>query len=185
WNTGDKTASIRVSPSKTTTYTVKAYDKTGKSYDTAKVTVYVNPSPNLNAGKDVTINAGERVKLTATGAKYYMWSTGDKTASTIVSPKATTTYSVKGKIVEGCEGHDTVRVIVRTTPSEIIKASAGKDQRICSGSSTTLTASGGSSYLWSTGEKSPTIKVSPSKTTTYSVKVYDKTRKKSNTAKVS
>ncbi len=42
---------------------------------------------------------------------------------------------------------------------------------ICTGSSTTLTASGGTTYLWSTAATTAAIAVSPSSTTTYSVTV--------------
>lgn len=48
-------------------------------------------------------------------------------------------------------------------------ANAGPDVTICSGQSTTLTASGGDTYLWSTGETTPSITVSPTSTTTYTV----------------
>lgn len=40
---------------------------------------------------------------------------------------------------------------------------------ICAGQSTTLTATGASSYSWSTGSTAPSIVVSPSSTTTYTV----------------
>ena len=42
---------------------------------------------------------------------------------------------------------------------------------ICTGESTTLTASGGTSYIWSTGAVTPSIVVSPTATTTYIVSV--------------
>ncbi|WP_179345057.1 Ig-like domain-containing protein [Winogradskyella ursingii] len=54
---------------------------------------------------------------------------------------------------------------------EALQASAGSDQSICQGDFATLTASGGSSYLWSTGETTASIEVSPNETTTYSVTV--------------
>ena len=43
------------------------------------------------------------------------------------------------------------------------------DNEISSGESVTLTASGADTYLWSTGETSASITVSPTETTTYSV----------------
>ena len=43
------------------------------------------------------------------------------------------------------------------------------DTYICEGSNISLNVTGGSSYSWSTGESSPTITVSPTVTTTYSV----------------
>jgi hypothetical protein len=43
------------------------------------------------------------------------------------------------------------------------------DGIICNGASATLTASGGSTYLWSTGESTASITKSPTNTTTYTV----------------
>lgn len=50
-------------------------------------------------------------------------------------------------------------------------ANAGPDIAICNGQSTTLTASGGDTYLWNTGETTASITVSPTTTTTYTVTV--------------
>ena len=54
WNTGETTASINVSPSNTTTYTVTAYDDSGTVSDTDDVIVTVNELPSVDAGIDVT-----------------------------------------------------------------------------------------------------------------------------------
>ncbi|TXE04839.1 hypothetical protein ES711_16000, partial [Gelidibacter salicanalis] len=180
WSTGDKTQSITFKPGQTATYTVTAYDITGKKSDRDEVRVSVNPSAKVNAGKDVTINAGDKVTLSATGAKYFMWSTGDKTSTTTVRPTATTTYSVRGTNDDGCEGTDTVKVIVKKEESTSVKANAGEDQSICEGSSVTLTATGGSSYIWSTGDKTQSITFKPGQTATYTVTAYDSTGKKSD-----
>ncbi|MBJ7882713.1 Ig-like domain-containing protein [Gelidibacter salicanalis] len=180
WSTGDKTQSITFDPGQTATYTVTAYDGTGKKSDRDDVIVTVNPSAKVNAGNDVTINAGDKVTLTATGAKYFMWSTGDKKSSTTVRPTVTTTYSVRGKNDGGCEGTDTVKVIVKKEESAGITADAGEDQSMCEGSSVTLTATGGSTYLWSTGDKTQSITVGPEKNTTYTVTAYNGTGKKSD-----
>ena len=58
-----------------------------------------------------------------------------------------------------------------TVFNEALQASAGNDQSICEGDVTSLTATGGTNYLWSTGETTATIEVNPSVTTTYSVTV--------------
>lgn len=50
-------------------------------------------------------------------------------------------------------------------------ANAGKDTAICNGTNTTLTASGGMVYSWSTGETTRSITVSPNVTITYTVTV--------------
>lgn len=55
--------------------------------------------------------------------------------------------------------------------NNVPNANAGPDQNICEGSSTTLSALGGESYLWSTGETTQSIIVNPNTTTTYTVVV--------------
>jgi parallel beta-helix repeat protein len=52
-----------------------------------------------------------------------------------------------------------------------VQANAGTDQYICSGDSVTLTAQGGSVYLWSTFATTPVITVTPVNTTTFIVTV--------------
>lgn len=52
-------------------------------------------------------------------------------------------------------------------------AEAGDDVAILQGQSTLLTASGGVSYSWDTGQQSPSISVAPTETTTYYVTVSD------------
>ena len=51
---------------------------------------------------------------------------------------------------------------------------AGEDQSICEGDNATLTVTGDAdSYVWSTGETTQSITVSPNVTTTYSVTGFD------------
>ena len=52
-------------------------------------------------------------------------------------------------------------------------ADAGENQSICIGETAELIASGGDTYLWSTGETGTSIEVTPDVTTTYSVTVTD------------
>ncbi|WMI67276.1 hypothetical protein [Mangrovimonas sp. YM274] len=169
WNTGETTASITVSPEATTTYSVTAY--IGENEGTDEVTVTVNELPVVDAGANVTITEGESVTLTATGGNTYVWNTGATAATITVSPAVTTTYEVTG-FVNGCEATDTVTVTVEEDTTVIVNANAGEDQTICQGSNVTLTATGGDTYLWNTGETTASITVSPEATTTYSVTAY-------------
>ena len=175
WSTGATTQTINVNPNSTTTYSVQVTQNGCSSSDT--VTVTVNPSPTINAGSDVTINLGESTTLTATGGNTYLWSTGSTSSSITVSPTVTTTYTVTGYL-NGCESTDTVTVFL---VDNSVTANAGPDVSICNGSSTTLTATGGSTYLWSTGATTASISVSPTTTTTYTVTAYDATGTNSDT----
>ena len=166
WNTGETTQSIEVSPDTTTTYSVEVFNN-GCS-DTDQVVVFVNDVPIANAGDDVVLNEGESTLLTATGGDSYLWSTGATTSSITVSPDSDTTYTVTVTL-NGCESTDQVTVFINAS----VNADAGEDVIICLGSSTILTATGGSSYQWNTGETTQSIEVSPEMTTTYSVEVFN------------
>lgn len=55
--------------------------------------------------------------------------------------------------------------------ANLLQANAGEDQTICAGATATLTASGGTTYAWNTGQNGQTIQVSPLVTTLYKVTV--------------
>mgnify|MGYP000896871458 FL=1 len=72
-------------------------------------------------------------------------------------------YSINGS----CGDSDTVSITVLALPI----ADAGNDTSLCAGDMVLLTATGGGSYLWSTGQNSAVIMVSPQGTTQYFVSV--------------
>jgi len=96
------------------------------------------------AGGTTEVCAGTSVPLTASGATTYVWNTGETTASIIVTPMITTTYTVTGT-TGGCTaiGTQTVSVVAGFSPA------ISDDDTICSGSSVQLLASGGTTYSWS------------------------------------
>ena len=142
WSNGGTGNSISVSQSGI--YTVTATNAEGCSA-TADVTVTVNPLPNVNISGNTTLCAGNSTTLTATGADSYTWSTGDNTA--LVSISAFGVYSVTGTTTAGCSSTANVTVLVSQLP--VITITGETD--ICAGESTTLTANGGDTYLWSDG----------------------------------
>ncbi|OWY21482.1 T9SS C-terminal target domain-containing protein [Sphingobacteriales bacterium UPWRP_1] len=164
WSNGQTSGSITVSPTSTTTYTVTVSNTSGCT-DTDSVTVTVSQT-EADAGPDVSICAGECVNLSASGGVQYSWSNGQTSGHINVSPSVTTTYTVTVTGANGCTDTDAVTVTVLTAT-----ANAGADQTICEGGSAVLTASGGGSYLWSTGATTSSITVSPGTTTTYAITV--------------
>ena len=151
WSNGGTTNSISVSQSGV--YTVTATNAEGCS-NTANVAVTVNPLPTITIGGNTTLCAGNSTTLTASGADSYSWSTGDNTAS--VSISAFGVYTVTGSTTAGCSGTANVTVLVSQLP--VITITGATD--ICVGESTTLTANGGETYLWSDGTTSNTLTVS-------------------------
>ena len=166
WSTNDTTATIIVSPIISTLYNVTVTDANGCT-NTDAVFVSILPSPLVNAGSDQEVCEGIGVTLTATGAETYQWDQGIINNVEFYPPVGVNVYTVIGTDANGCSATD--EVIVTVHPKPIVDL--GADETICLGSSVTLTASGGNSYLWSNGSTNPSIIVSPSVTTTYTVTV--------------
>jgi len=168
WNTGVTTTAITVTPAVTTTYTVTATNSFGCTASTT-ATITVNPVPNANVTpSNATICNGQSVSFTASGGVNYAWSTGAGTPTINVSPNVTTTYTVTVTNNFGCTNSATAVVNVNPLPTAIITPNTPS---ICPGGSVNITASGGATYLWSTGATTATISVAPIATTMYSVTV--------------
>ncbi len=163
WSTGETTASITVSPEETTTYSVTLTN--GNQTATDEVVVTVNEAPKVSLEEDKTICNGTEITLTATGVGNFLWNTGETTESIKVSPSKTTTYSVTA--TTACDTIATDSIVINVM--ENITVNAGDDVNTCSGNEVVLTAEGTGDFLWSTGETTKSITVSPIETTTYSV----------------
>ena len=151
WSNGSTNNNINVSQSGV--YTVTATNVEGCSA-TAQVSVNVNPLPTVTIAGNTTICAGNSTTLTASGADTYSWSTGDNTAT--VNINAFGVYTVTGTSSAGCSSTANVTVLVSQAPQITITG----ETDICAGESTTLTANGGTSYLWSNGTTDATLTVS-------------------------
>lgn len=167
------------SPTVTTVYTVIVTDANGctNSASPATVTVNVNSSPTVSVSSSVpsdSICSGNSITLTANGsAGYsYSWSPGGATTSSItVSPTTTTTYVVTAFTSIGCTGgaNATATAVVTVTPTPTLTVGPSSTVTICPGDSAQLTASGATTYSWSTGATTSSIWVSPTDTTIYTV----------------
>jgi len=152
WNTGDTTTSINVTTAGT--YTVIVSNACGS--DTTTITVNTLPSPTavLSASGPTTFCVGDSVILTASGGNSYLWSTGSTATSITVTTSGT--YSVV--VTDAC-GSDTTTQVVSTSPAPTSAITASGPTTFCAGNNVTLTASGGGTYLWSTGATSSSITV--------------------------
>jgi PKD repeat protein len=162
WSTGPNTASISVSPTVTTTYTVNG--TSAGCISTKIATVVVNPIPNVTVNNQ-TICPGGTATITAAGATTYSWNTGFTGNPLLVSPASNTVYTVIGNSL-GCTNSKTVSVNVGSSLSVLITPS---QPTVCASGAATLTASGATSYTWNTGSNAISIVVNPALTTTYSV----------------
>jgi hypothetical protein len=106
---------------------------------------------------------GVPVTLYSGGATTYSWNTGITTSSITVSPSATTVYTVTGT-TGACSTPKTVTVTVQTPPAVVLNKTS-----VCEGAPTVLTASGASSYTWSTGPTGTSITVTLTSSASYTV----------------
>jgi PKD repeat protein len=170
WSNGATTQTITATTAGT--YTVQVTNASNcQSAASAATTVIVNPTPTaptITTGGSTTFCSGGSVTLTSTAGTSYLWSTG-ATSQTITATTAGT-YSVQVTNGSGCQSAASAAttVIVNPTPAAPTITASGATT-FCSGSPTTLTSSGGISYLWSNGATTQTI--SPTTSGTYSVQV--------------
>ena len=104
---------------------------------------------------------GNPTTLTASNATTYSWSTGATTSTVSLNPSSTTVYTITGTS-GSCSSATTSTVTVNFPPT--LNASASPNI-ICAGATTTLTATGASTYTWSPGGAGQTITDSPTSTT--------------------
>ncbi len=172
WNTGATTSTLTVNPISTTTYTATVSN--GKCSKDTTITVTVNTKPTVTLNNPApSICTGGNVAFVASGASSYTWApntnlTCNNCPNPTASPTATTTYTIIGTNLAGCKDTITVTVTVVNTLTATISPPSDS---VCNGSSTTLTAGGGSTYLWSNSATTAIINVSPNVNTTYSVLV--------------
>lgn len=168
WSTGaTNVTTVSVSPGTTTTYTVSANTATAQCVYSTSFTVNVVGLPSVTANAP-TICQGNSATLIATGAASgYSWTPGSLTGSTVVvTPTATTVYTLTTANSLGCTNSRTTTVTVNTVPSVTLSASSNS---VCSGTTVSLTASGATTYTWNTGATTSSINVTPSVNTNYTV----------------
>ena len=157
WSNGDTTSIVLLGPASQTTYFVTVTDANTCSR-TDSVVIDVLALPLVLASGGDTICFGDSLVLTATGASTYLWNFGATSSSAVVFPANNGFYTVAGTDSNGCTGSDTTYVIVNAPPAISISGPTS----VCEGNSATFTASGGTSYSWSTGDNSNNIVVLPS-----------------------
>lgn len=183
WSTGQTGASINVTPSATTTYTLTAISGSCSSTDQVVVTVAASPTPNL--GPDQTVCSGFPVTLNATGGGTYQWQSttstnffgqptgfsniGGATSSSYTgSPTGTIYYQVTVTNAAGCTGTDVIKVTIGSGTFGITAPPF-----VCEGNSVTLSLPASmNAYTWNVGgtpigTANTALTVTPATTTTY------------------
>jgi len=156
WTTGDTTQAITLSQTTANVYatvtTVNGCIDTTASFGVIR---FAAPDTTVLASGPLSFCPGASVTLTAVSGLDYAWSTGDTTQNVVINQT------------------DTVYVVV-TTPNSCADTSAtfattlfaGADTTLtwtnltfCASDSATITAAGGQSYAWNTGDTTQSITV--------------------------
>ena len=149
WSDGSRTASITVSPTETTTYTVTVTDDAFSCPAILSHTVRMAPALTVSP-ENPMVCVGGTVTLTASGADSYQWSNGSTDASVIVSGGSYTVTGTKGNCT----------TTVNVTVNELATPSAGTiaDVEVCASdieitipSITPATGGGNVEYQWTIG----------------------------------
>jgi hypothetical protein len=168
WNPGgSNSASIVISPTITTSYTV--FGSTNNCPGNASVSITVINTPTVIASSSSpTVCAGNSLTLSSSGANSYTWNPGNFIGSVYsVNALSNTIYSVNGTAINGCLDSKTLSVVVFSVPIVSVGASPAT---ICTGNSSALSASGANSYIWNPGNLSGSVVfVAPTGLTNYTV----------------
>ncbi len=164
WTSGNNTNPITVSPTTTTNYVVTATNTANGCTAIDDVTVTVNNNPVVTISvPNTTICKNQNTTLTANGGTSWSWSNGGSSSTISVSPAVNSSYQVTATDNNGCKATDDISLTI-----SVVNASA-TSTAVCLGQQATITASGGTTFKWSTSETSAQISVNPNTTTTYDV----------------
>ena len=110
------------------------------------------------------------LSATGTDLKWYLASTSGSPLSQAPLPDSTNPGSFSYYVSQTINGCESLRVEVQVEVNVVPVISITGDDTICTGDSTTLTAAGAVSYVWSPGgHTGPTPTFSPTSTTMYTV----------------
>ena len=115
-------------------------------------TVVINPLPLPTASNNSPLCLASTINLSATGGTSYLWSGPNSFTSTSQTPSITNitsanagTYNVTVTDVNTCTASSSTSVIINLSPT----ISASNNSPICNGTTLNISATGGTSYLWS------------------------------------
>ena len=167
WDNG-VTNGVSFIPTTTTTYTVTGTDGNG-CVNTDQVVVTVNPIPTISNMADVCVGTTLTLAGSGTASSTTPWASSDASVATITSSGVVTGVAAGTTTItyldnNGCSKTETLTVLANPTV-----AVSADDSEVCSGTTVTLTATGGTTYTWADNSAGATRDVTPTSTTTYTV----------------
>lgn len=166
WNTGETTSSIYVNPKVLTRYIVTASTSYNNCLDIDTVIVGVRELPKtpiITASGPINFCNGDNVVLSSSFSKNNIWSNGEKTQ--LITVRHSGNYNVTYKDSTGCSATSSTINTIEEPAATITPASI----TVCTNDSVLIKVDNAASYLWSTGQTKPYIKVSPETTSAITV----------------
>ncbi len=158
------------------TYSVIATNQ-WKCTNTASIDIFVSLNPEPIATSNSPICEGYDVLLSVNTGVSWQWSGPNAYTSSLQNPvldnsfsSQSGTYNVSVTNEYGCTGTSTIDVLIYEVPQITILANP---LSVCYGESISLSASGGVSYVWNTGNTESSFVHTPQKTTIYAVTATD------------
>ncbi|MEY5000709.1 MAG: hypothetical protein RLZZ211_745 [Bacteroidota bacterium] len=119
------------------------------STTTANIAVEALPVATITSSNGNSICQGSATTLSAPAAASYAWNTGATTPT--ISVTAGGSYAVTITSAAGCVSNPSAPLALTVNQPPVVNVALSGPTTFCSGSSVTLTATGGSSYLWNNG----------------------------------
>jgi hypothetical protein len=149
WSSGSNSSAIVVSPSASVVYTVAGTNTLGCSASRTVALSVIQGLTVTPSASPPAICSGQSSTLSNTGSLTYTWSTNQQNSNIVVSPGATSTYSISGTNSTGCVSSAVITVTVNSAvPSLTVTAST---VQACLGQTVSVTAQGAITYTWNNG----------------------------------
>lgn len=145
WSNGASGASISVSPTISTIYTVTGANGTCTDTQTLSVTLAPALPVNISALSN-SICSGQTLTLNASGANSYTWSNASNLNAIIVTPTSSTSYSVLGSSGT-CTGSAVFTLVVNPNPT--LTLFPANSISVCANQNSSVSVSGANTYTWS------------------------------------
>jgi len=178
WSNGGFGSSISVAPGSSTVISVSNTHSFLPCINNATFSITVLPTPPVTIfAPQSSVCVGSPITLYGFGATQYNWSTAQSGAAVVVSPVASTIYSVMGIwSINSCVNTATQAITVLNLPTILVSSS--NQNALCTGESATLSVTGQNlvNYSWSSNNitiNTSQAVVAPLLTTTYSVSATD------------
>lgn len=166
WTGPETVAGQVITPNFSGQYVLAAVDAIGCiSTDTILVTINPTPVDAIVSSEGNPLCPGSTGSTLSLSNSYvaYDWGGGNNSPTLFVTSGGT--YNVTFVDGKGCAGQASLNL------DQLVFSVTTASTSACSSGGVDITASGGTSYLWSTGETTSTINVNPSGSTVYSVTI--------------